>query len=162
MRTLERIAEEDKSDWTEKTRYYCESAHPTEQNKEKMWGEFFDKDNDWGYSNFNMAFAGFNQVSHRSLTQRFDDQFFARIMEIFKKKGRFVAESYYGWLAPTSPPSYYNIKRFENLLTRVQNETPENSQLINLIKDSIEEMRIHQKAQALSQKYLSQQANKAI
>ncbi len=26
---LEKIASEDTSDWTEKTRYYCQAAHPT-------------------------------------------------------------------------------------------------------------------------------------
>ena len=68
------IAEEDKSDWTEKTRYYSQAAIPTEQSKTAMWAEYFDKDDvEWGYSNYNMSFAGFSQITHRALTEKFND-----------------------------------------------------------------------------------------
>ena len=61
-----------------------------------MWNVYFKQlDFEWQLHNLQLSFMGFKQISHRKLVEIFDDEFFANIQEIFKIKGRFVAEAYY-------------------------------------------------------------------
>ena len=52
---LNRIREEDKSDWTEKTQAFCEAAIPNKESKEAVWNKYFDFNRDWSYNNLNAS-----------------------------------------------------------------------------------------------------------
>ena len=61
------VAIDEKSDWLENTRKYCEAAHTG--NKAKLWKDYFDMSEtspckDWGLHHFQHSFAGFNQPLH--------------------------------------------------------------------------------------------------
>ena len=155
---LQDIEGQDQSDWMEKTRYFCQAALPTMECKEKMWHMYFDEDIDWAYSNYHMSFQGFQQVTHRHLLEAFKEDFFKRIPEIFKKKGRFVAEAYYSWLQPTIYSDDETISRFEKLLEKVIVETPNATNFIKDIKTSLHDLRVAQKGRVLNEQYLAQHA----
>lgn len=54
---LERLEQEDSSDWTQKTKYFCKAAIPTVDNKQALWNDYFDnEDIDYGFSNFHASF----------------------------------------------------------------------------------------------------------
>jgi hypothetical protein len=130
---MQKLEETEKDDRMEETKYYCRAALPTRDDKQSMWTQYFDTEIDWPYSYYGMSFAGFNQVSQRHLLLEFKNKFFARISEIFKKKGRFVAELYFAYLQPNMYADDETIEQFEALLTRVKIETPDNSHFIKLI-----------------------------
>ncbi|CDW86678.1 aminopeptidase n [Stylonychia lemnae] len=151
---LDKLAEIDSSDWTQQTKYYCSSAIPTVANKQKLWSQYFDQDIEWQYSNYQYSFIGFNQVIHRHLNEDFVQAFFQRIPEIFKKKGRFIAESYFHYLQPDYLVDDENIQRYRDLLKQVSDGSSDNSHFINLIKNMIDDLVLQQKGKALSADYL--------
>ena len=59
------------------------------------------------------------------------------------------------------PPDHHaddaSIKKFEDLLAKVQSEDPDNTFFIRSLKDSITVLQIKQKGQAASQAYLDAQ-----
>lgn len=44
---MEKLQAEDSSDWMDKTKYYCQAAIPTRENKAAMWNQYFYSDIDW-------------------------------------------------------------------------------------------------------------------
>jgi hypothetical protein len=101
-----------------------------------------------------MAFVGFNQVQQRHLLVEFKNQFFEKIPEIFKKKGRFVAELYFYYLQPSYYADDETIDQYEQLLRRVKIDTPDNSHLIRLIQEALHDIRLAKKGKAMSLEYL--------
>ena len=67
-----------------------------------------------------------------------------------------MAESYYHMLSPSINTDDAAIKKYEDLLAKVQAEDPENTFFINSLKDSITLLSVKQKGQKLSQEYLDQ------
>ena len=56
---MERLREQDQSDWFERTKAYSLAAHP--QNKQKYWQLFFSDEFDPSYDNLNSYLSGFKQ-----------------------------------------------------------------------------------------------------
>jgi hypothetical protein len=157
---LAELTKMDKSDWLDDTNKLCESSHPA--NKERMWKLYFstDADNelkDWGLYSYHNSFRGWNQVQHREYTEKFEDEFFEKIADIIKTKGRYVAEAYYHLLQPTTKTDAAAIKRFQDLLDKTLKEDKDNTFFIHLLKDSISGLETQQKGQALSREYLASQ-----
>jgi hypothetical protein len=157
---LAELTKMDKSDWLDDTNKVCESAHPA--NKEKMWKLYFstDPDNelkDWGLYSYHNSFRGWNQVQHREYTEKLQEEFFEKIPDIIKTKGRYVAEAYYYFLEPSIRTDAAAIKRFQDLLDKTLKDDKDNTFFINLLKDSISDLETQQKGQALSREYLASQ-----
>mmetsp|Transcript_9866 Transcript_9866/g.16592 ORF Transcript_9866/g.16592 Transcript_9866/m.16592 type:complete len:782 (-) Transcript_9866:41-2386(-) len=153
---LEELKKVDKSDWIDNTQRVCESSHPS--NKQSMWEKYFNFDqeaeiNDWGLHTFQNSFRGFNQVNQLAHIEKFEDAFFEKIPLIVAKKGRFVAESYFYILRPTSKCDNAFIGKYEALLKKVQETDPDNVFFVNMLKDTIFDLKVKQNSCALSQKY---------
>lgn len=86
---------------------------------------------------------------------QFEGKFFANIESIFLHKGRFVAEAYFEYLKPTNDTSEAAIGKYEALLDQVRKNNPDNSFLIDLIKDTISDLKIMGDGQRLSTEYLA-------
>lgn len=76
-------------------------------------------------------------MQHREYTEKFEDEFFEKIPDIIKTKGRYVAEAYYYLLQPTNKTDAAAIKRFQDLLDKTLKDDKDNTFFINLLKDSI-------------------------
>jgi hypothetical protein len=70
---LKRLAEEDKSDWTEKTQAFCAAAHPTADVKKAAWDNYFNDQKEWSYHALAQSFSGFKQVLHRGLLEPYNN-----------------------------------------------------------------------------------------
>lgn len=153
---MKKLEDGDKSDWIANTKAYCDAALP--ETKAKNWDMFFAEDsecNNWGLHTFQHSFSGFNQGAHADLTAQFAPKFFENIEKVFLHKGRFVCSSYFMILRPMKPTDE-NVKKYTELLAEVRKNNPDNSFLIDLIKDTIEELGIIGKGQALSAEYIKQ------
>jgi hypothetical protein len=62
-------------------------------------------------------------------------------VEIVESKGRFVAEAYFHILKPSVKCDDAFIKKYEDLLSKVQKEKPDNTFLINMLKDTITDLK---------------------
>lgn len=159
---FEQLKALDKSDWLDNTRKYCESAHPG--NKTKMWDFYFQSSeaqdengiDKWGLRVIQKSFAGFNQVSHRNYTSQFEDKFFEKIDRIIETKGRFVAEAYFYNLRPMIKCDNASIKKFEDHLAKVKASNPDSTFFINILKDSISDLKTKQRGIECSIKYLKE------
>lgn len=153
---MEELKALDKSDWLDNTQKVCEASHPA--NKAKMWDLYFSKKESemdkWGLRSFQMSFRGFNQCQHRDHLAQFEDSFFTSIVEIVESKGRFVAEAYFHILKPSVKCDDAFIKKYEDLLSKVQKEKPDNTFLINMLKDTITDLKDKQKGVKCSEEYL--------
>ena len=126
-----------------------------------MWAFYFNQDKDsevekWGLHIFQHSFRGWSQGCHAEFIQPFDNEFFEKIGTIIKKKGRSVAESYYHGLSPDISTDDAAIKKYEDLLAKVQAEDKDNTFFINSLKDSITILNVKQKGQKVSQDYIDQ------
>ena len=74
---------------------------------------------------------------------------------MIKTKGRFVAEAYYHYLAPSNKTDDLSIKKYEDLLAKVMKENSDSTFFINLLKDSISDLKVKQKGCEVSAHYLS-------
>lgn len=113
-----------------------------------MWELYFAKDSEienWGLRSIQMSFRGFNQVAHREQLEKFEDEFFTKIQAIVESKGRFVAEAYFHFLKPTIKCDAAFIKKYEDLLAHIQKTKPDNTFFINMLKDSITDLKDKQK-----------------
>lgn len=149
----------DKGDWFDETSKFCEAAHP--ENKAKMWAFYFNQEKGsevekWGLHTFQHSFRGWYQGGHAEFIQPFEDEFFSKIGQVIKTKGRSVAESYYHGLQPMIKTDALSIKKFEDVLAKVQTEDKDNTFFINELKDSITILNTRQKGQKLSQDYIDQ------
>jgi len=145
----------DKGDWFEETKHDCKASHPA--NKEEWWNLYFTKDSvceKWGLNEFRNSFYGWAQSNHHEFTKKISDEFFEKIADIIKSKGRSVAEVYYMYLQPSVDCDAPAIKKFEDLLAKTLKEDPDNTFFIKNLKDSITNLTLKQKGQAESQKYL--------
>lgn len=102
---MELLAADGTGDWYQETLNFGTAAHF--ENKEKMWDLFFNPDrakemDDWGLHKYQQSFLGFNQVTHRQYTEKFEDEFFKVIGNIIKTKGRYIASAFYYNLRPTN------------------------------------------------------------
>ena len=97
-------------------------------------------------------------MQQRHLLVEFKNAFFDKITDIFKRKGRFVAELYFYYLQPSFYSDDETIDQYEDLLSRVKRETPDNTHLINLIKEALHEIRLAKKGKVASLKYLKEKA----
>ena len=97
-------------------------------------------------------------MQQRHLLVEFKNAFFEKITNVFKKKGRFVAELYFYYLQPNFYADDETIELYEQLVSRVKNETPDNTHLINLIKEALHEIRLAKKGKALSLEFLKKKA----
>ena len=118
-KALQELSEMDKSDWLEKTSYFSRAALPDLATKRDLWRQYFDEDLEWSYHNFVMSFRGFNIISQRDILVEFEDKFFERILDGFKKKGRFVAEAMYRFLSPEVNGTAEVVEKFKLLLAKV-------------------------------------------
>jgi hypothetical protein len=123
-----------------------------------MWNKYFDfSDNaetkDWGLHHYQHSFLGWNQKHHKKWTAPFVDEFFKKIQDAFKNKGRFVAECYFYILRPMIATDE-GIQKYEDLLANVQQVNPDNTQLITLIKETIGDLKEMQIGQEASRNYL--------
>lgn len=154
---MKKLEDSDKSDWISNTKAFCNAALP--ETKAEMWEKFFAAEsecNNWGLHTYQHSFMGFNQGAHADLVAPFASKFFENIEPIFLKKGRFVASAYFTCLRPMST-SDDNIKRYEELLKVVRTNNPDNSFLIDLIKDTIYSLGVMATGQKLSAEYLAKQ-----
>jgi len=101
-----------------------------------------------------MSFRGFNQCQHREHLAQFEDSFFSNIVEIVESKGRFVAEAYFHILKPSVKCDDEFIKKYETLLASILKDKPDNTFLINMLKDTITDLKIKQKGVKCSEEYL--------
>ena len=83
----------------------------------------------------------------------FKSKFFESIEEVFKNKGRFIAESYFAYLQPSIWADDETINMFEALLKKVQTKSPDNTHFIKEIKGAIHDLRTAQKGKKLSEEY---------
>ena len=162
-KSLWKKLDQSNKDWVDNTWAYCEAAH--KENKSMMWEKYFSKAedaeiNDWGLHHFQHSFAGFNQAYHKDLTAPFVDDFFKNIENIFVRKGRFVAEAYFMYLRPMNDTSDAAIAKYDKLLEQVRVNNPDNTQLIDLIRDTIADLKIMGKAQQLSSEHIAKSAAK--
>jgi predicted RNase H-like nuclease len=72
-----------------------------------------------------------------------------------ESKGRSIAESYFHILKPTVKCDDAFIKKYENLLAKIQKEKPDSTFLINMLKDTITDLRDKQKGILCSEEYLN-------
>ena len=89
------------------------------------------------------------------ILEPFEDKFFEKIEWVIKTKGRFVAEAYYHFLAPKNKTDDQSIKKYEDLLAKVMTENSDNTFFINMLKDSISDLKVKQKGCLASAKYIS-------
>ena len=151
------ILEEDKSnaDWLDNCKSYCEAALP--ENKDKMWELYFSDSDDlksWELHKFQNSHAGFNQPQHRKFTQKFEDQFFDKILTVTDKFGRSVVESYFYTLRPMTDVNEALIKKYKDLLKKVEETNKDNTFVIKMIKETLGDLEERQKCVAASKAYL--------
>lgn len=153
--------EEDKSnaDWLDNCKSFCESALP--ENKEKMWATYFSDSEElksWELHKFENSHLGFNQPQQRKFTEKFENDFFDKIMPVSKKFGRSVVESYFYFLRPMHDLSDARMKQWTDLLNKVQTENKDNTFLINMIKETIGDLELKKKDIAASKEYIAKKA----
>ena len=66
-----------------------------------------------------------------------------------------MAEAYYHFLAPKNKTDDLSIKKYEDLLSKVMKENSDNTFFINLLKDSISDLKVKQKGCITSAQYLA-------
>lgn len=152
--------EEDKSnaDWLENCKSYSEAALP--ENKEKMWAEYFTEDVlKWELHKFQNSHMGFNQPQQRSLTEKFENEWFDRILSVTSKYGRSVVESYFYTLRPMNDVSDARFQQYNDLLTKVKETNADNTFVINMIKETLSDLEDKKKGIEASVAYLAKKAN---
>ena len=146
----------DTSDWLENTKRFCTAAHF--ENKEKIWNLIFSHEknetDEWPLLTYVNTFRGWNQVKHYEFTERFEPRFFKEIERIIKFKGRFVAEAFFKLMRPMNKCTPEAIERYEKLLAKVRKEQPDNTFFINLLKDTITELKAKWQGRRASEQYL--------
>ena len=61
---------------------------------------------------------------------------------MIKTKGRFIAAEYYHLLSPKNKTDDLSIKKYEDLLAKVSKENSDNTFFMNLLKDSISDLKV--------------------
>jgi len=153
---LDDLQKLDNSDRFEKTQKFCEAAHPA--NKQKMWDFYFSSDKElekWGLHNYQQSFLGFSQIMHRDHISKFADDFFLKISDVIKHKGRFIASAYFSLLKPDIASDDASIAKFSTLLAKVEKEDPDNVFFINNLKSTISDLKTMQRGRECSLKYLA-------
>lgn len=154
---MAKLAAIDSSDWLTNTKKVCEAALP--ENKEKMWRLYFTKDkqlDEWALNHFQNSFRGWNQVQQRKHTAALQNEFFDLISDVIASRGRYVAESFFYLLRPMLECDDAAIKKYEDLLSKVQKEQPDNTMFIRLLKTTIHDLNVQQRGREASRKYLEQ------
>jgi hypothetical protein len=92
-------------------------------------------------------------------TEKFLDQFFDKISDIYGKegKGRHIGQAYWYYLRPTYKSDDKHVQRFKDLLTKVETEDKDNTTFIKLIKETIGDLTVYELSRQASQEYLNQQ-----
>lgn len=124
-----------------------------------MWDFYFNFDKDseiegWGLHSYQNSMRGFNQQQQSKYIEKFEDPFFENITAVIEKKGRFVAEVYFYCLRPMIKTDNAFIKRYEDLYAKIKTDSPDNTFYLNMLKETIYDLKVKQKAQEASANYL--------
>lgn len=95
---LNKLAEQDSSDWIENTKTYCLSAVPNAEVKERVWNEIFSDDFKMSLEKSKYYWAGFTQRSQEDLLKKYHVDFFKKIPRVFESKTYKVSEAMFFYL----------------------------------------------------------------
>ena len=89
---------------------------------------------------------------HRDITSKYEDEFFANIIDVVKSKGRNNAESYFLILKPTANVSDQLIGKYQSLLDKTLAEDKDNTFLLKMIKDTLSSLKTMKRGHEVSLK----------
>jgi len=134
---LEAQINKDNSDQANKVKNKCSAILATAEEKNALWKRFIVQDTKESEKIMAALMSGFNHDDAYPENDRFIDQFFDVIIDVFQKSSSIYANSFYDYLYPKTSNLELLLKKNEEVLKK----TPESlSQLVRQLKETTDSL----------------------